>query len=514
MRLTVTDLHKRFGGVRALDGVALHIEPGEVHAVIGENGAGKSTLMNILAGVFAADRGAMRLDGELFAPETPIAAADAGVAIVHQEPQLCAHLSVAENLLLGCEPARHGVVARAELARFAREALNTLLGSDDGGRFALAALAATLSPGDRQLVAIARALSRSAARDRETRILILDEPTSSLTAHDTERLFEAVRRLRDQGVSVLYISHFLEEVQQIADRFTVLRDGASVGEGVMADVSLSDIVQLMVGRRVEELFTRSERGGERVKGEVALEVRELGSGVLRDASFELRRGEVLGIAGLVGSGRTELVRALFGLEPIAQGEVRLGVHAGPSSPLRRLEQGMGMLSEDRHGEGLASNMSIADNLTLSKLTGLGPSGRWGALLARLGAVSPRAQRRAVGRWIERLSIRCSDPGQPVAALSGGNQQKVALARLLYHDVEVLLLDEPTRGVDVASRADVYRLIDELAGQGKAVLMVSSYLPELLGVCDRIAVMRRGRLGTARGIDTVSERSVLEEATGA
>jgi len=332
-------------------------------------------------------------------------------------------------------------------------------------------------------------------------VLILDEPTSSLTAHDVERLFEAVSQLRDEGICVLYVSHFLEEVERIADRFTVLRDGRAVGSGAIADVAMSEVVRLMVGQDVEEMFPRSPRK----PGEVVLELEDL-AGVVKpqSCSLSLRRGEVVGIAGLVGSGRTELLRALFGLDPVRGGKIRVGAYVGPASPARRLAQGLGLLSEDRKGEGLAASMSVADNLTLSKLRGLGP----------LGAVLPARQREVAAQWIERLAIRCRDSDQPVADLSGGNQQKVALARLLYHDVDLLLLDEPTRGVDVASRAEVYRVIDQLAAKGRALLVVSSYLPELFGICDRIAVMRRGRLGAARPVGELEPHAVLVEATGA
>jgi ribose transport system ATP-binding protein len=381
-------------------------------------------------------------------------------------------------------------------SRCAAGALEPLAEGEHRERLHPDRLVSELSPGDRQLVAIGRALAQSRCR-----LLILDEPTSSLTATDTERLFAAVRRLRDSGIGVVYISHFLEEVQQIADRYTVLRDGRTVDRGSIADTPLDAIVQQMVGQAVDELFPRSERE----RGEPLLQLTDVaGRDKPHAASLTLHRGEVLGIAGLVGSGRTELLRAIFGLEPVQRGEVRVGAYVGPASPKQRLAQGVGLLSEDRKGEGLAAELSIADNLTLSKLGGLGP---WRLVL-------PSRQQRVAEGWIERLAIRCRDAAQAVKDLSGGNQQKVALARLLYHQVDVLLLDEPTRGIDVASRAQVYQVIDELAAEGRAVLMVSSYLPELFGVCDRIAVMRRGELGAARPVAQLDEHAVLMEATGA
>ncbi|HEV8246045.1 MAG TPA: sugar ABC transporter ATP-binding protein [Polyangiaceae bacterium] len=493
-RLMARSLSKRFGPTLALDDVAFEAKAGEVHAVIGENGAGKSTLMKILAGAVTADAGAIELDGAPYAPAGPFEARAAGVAIVYQEPLLCPDLSVAENVLLGSEPTRLGFVRRAEARVLTERALELVRTEDQKRHLRAETLVSQLSPSERQLVAIARALAQSRCR-----VLILDEPTASLTREDTERLFAVVRRLAQSGISVLYISHFLEEVERIAQAYTVLRDGRSVGSGRIENVTREGLVGAMAGRRVEELFPRSARS----PGDVVLALDRLaGEKLPLSASLELRRGEVLGIAGLVGSGRSELLRAVFGLDPVRHGQIRVGAYLGPASPLRRLGQGVGMLSEDRKGEGLAERLSIGENLTLSDLSRLGP----------LGLVLP-SKRRAVARaLVERLGIRCRDVDQKVQDLSGGNQQKVALARLLYHDVDVLLMDEPTRGIDVGSRASVYRIIDELAAQGKAVVVVSSYLPELLGIADRIAVMSRGQLGPARNAVDLTENALLLEAT--
>lgn len=495
MLLEVEGVEKAFGRTRALKSVRLAAQAGEVHAVLGENGAGKSTLMKVLAGVIAPDAGTMTLDGAAYSPADPNEARAAGVAIVHQEPQLCPDLTVAENVMLGVESRRGVLLDRRRMRAVTEEALAELL-DQDRGAIAPDVLVASLPPGDQQMVAIARALAQGSSK-----VLILDEPTSSLTAKDAERLFAAVAALREQGRCILYISHFLEEVEKIGDRYTVLRDGETVGEGAVGDTPMSEVVRLMVGVDVEDLFPRSDRE----PGEIALEVKGL-SGATKpvEASLELRRGEVLGIAGLVGSGRTELLRAIFGLDRVVDGTVRVGSYVGPASPSRRLAQGVGMLSEDRKGEGLAASMSVADNLTLSQLRGLGP----------LGTILPSRQRAVAQRWIEALRVRVREPEQPISDLSGGNQQKVALARLLHHDVDVLLLDEPTRGIDVRSRAEVYQVIDRLATEGKAVLVVSSYLPELFGICDRIAVMRRGRLGEARPVEQLEPHAVLVEATGA
>jgi ribose transport system ATP-binding protein len=358
-----------------------------------------------------------------------------------------------------------------------------------------------LSVGSQQLVEIARALAIGC------NVLVLDEPTSSLTQQDVERLFEIIGRLKQQGKAIVYISHFIEEVKRIADRVTVLRDGRVVGTSDVDAITPDEIVALMVGRQVEELYPRSERQS----GEVVLEIEDLaGAEKPTSASLQLRRGEVLGIAGLVGAGRTEMLRSLFGLDPVTKGRIRLGVYSGPASPVRRWMQGAGLLSEDRKEEGLALALSVADNVTLSRLDGFGP----------FRFVLPSRQDRATRRWLEQLDIRCRGPRQAVGSLSGGNQQKVALARLLQHDVDVLLLDEPTRGIDVAAKALVYKLINDLATgseaegrEPKAVLMVSSYLPELMGVCDRVAVMCRGRLGPTYRIDEVNEHELMLEATG-
>ena len=489
--LRVRGVEKAFGQTRALRGVSLTAAEGEVHAVLGENGAGKSTLMKILAGAILPDAGNIHFLGAPFAPRSTGEARERGVAIVYQEPQLCPDLTVAENIYLGREPRRGLFVHGAALVEGTEEATRRLLETGLSPH----RLVRDLSPGDRQMVAIARALSQ------RCRLLILDEPTSSLTAADSERLFAAIDQLKREGIGILYISHFLEEVERIADRYTVLRDGQSVGEGDIGERPMSEIVELMVGQAVDDLFPRSPRE----PGEIVLELEGLrGREKPERASLGLRKGEVLGIAGLVGSGRTELLRAVFGLDPVKAGKIRVGAFVGPASPARRLVQGMGLLSEDRKGEGLASTMSIGDNLTLSKLAGLGPR----------GFVLPKRQATAAERFVERLRIRCRDVDQPVSDLSGGNQQKVALGRLLYHDVDVMLLDEPTRGIDVRSRAEIYAVIDELAAKGRAVLVVSSYLPELFGICDRIAVMRRGILGEARRVEEIDPHRVLVEATGA
>ena len=540
-RLEMRGVRKRFGATVALAGVDLLVQPGEVHALLGQNGAGKSTLMKVLSGAIQPDAGDMTIDGARYAPAEPLDARRTGVAMIYQELSLAPHLTVAENILLGMEPARLGVVDRRAMRQRATRALEEL----HHPRIRADAVVGTLPIAAQQIVEIGRAVAVGC------RVLVLDEPTSSLAQADAEALFELVARLRQQGHAIVYITHFIEEAKRVADRFTVLRDGATVGGGAMAATTVRDIVDLMVGRRIDQLYPRSTRDNfhgdpERVPnpprdglgqaklalphaiGEPLLEVTDLTGvgGKPERASFTLHRGEVLGIAGLVGAGRTELLRALAGLDPVVSGRVKLGAVSGPATPGQRWAQGMALVSENRKEEGLALGLSVADNLTLSKMPMV---------------VRPSERRPLTEGWIKRLDVRCQGPEQPVGELSGGNQQKVAIARLLHHGVDVLLLDEPTRGIDVASKAQIYDLIDALVsgrvdgarlrraesvagGDGdplrvpvatqtprRAVIMVSSYLPELLGVCDRIAVMCRGRLGPARPAAEWTEQALVHEA---
>lgn len=493
-RLELTAIAKAFGSTRALDDVSLSVAPGRIHALLGENGAGKSTLMQVIAGAERPDRGSMSLEGLPYHPVSPGQARERGVAIVHQELSICPDLNVRENVLLGAEPTRLGLVDARRARQRTERALRLLRGADRP--LDPDTPVSELSPAEQQLVEIARALAHEAPK-----LLILDEPTSSLGGDDVERLFASLRALRDEGLAIIYISHFLEEVRRLADDFTVLRDGRAVLSGEVQASGDDDWIAAMVGENV----THGAAPAERTAGQEALGCTGLVSASgLAGVDLSLARGEVLGIAGLVGSGRTELLRALFGLEPVSAGQVRVRGQRVVPSPAAQLARGIGLLSEDRKSEGLALALSVADNLTLSKLT---PFGRW-------GVVSPRRQRGVAAAWVDRLRIRCRDVSQPARELSGGNQQKVAIARLLHHDVEVLLLDEPTRGVDVSSRAEVHALIADLAARGKAVLMVSSSISELLETCDRIAVMRRGVLGAPRPARELSEHGLLAEASGA
>ena len=524
-RLQMSGVQKAFGATRALKSVSFSVAPGEVHALIGENGAGKSTLMKILSGAYRADAGSIEIDGRPFQPENPHHARRSGIAMIYQELTLAPHLSVEENILLGAEPSTLGWLNRSKRRDLARRALAEL----NNDEISTAATVATLSVAQKQLVEIARALIS------EPKVLVMDEPTSSLTQVDTENLFAAIQRLSARGVSVIYISHFLEECQRLCQRYTVLRDGESVATGEMVRTQasgagvppaasptgvppveknsetptpggtpsgrvaagtaaplstqraqLTEIIRAMVGRELSEIYPRTPHE----LGAPVLELKSISAEPKpRSVSFTLRAGEILGLAGLVGAGRTETLRALFGLDRIREGVVVLnGRERTHATPTDRLRDGIGLLSENRKEEGLMLNRSLADNLTVTNF----------APVTSAGFVSLSRQRQTTQDWMTRLQVRAQSAAQPIGELSGGNQQKIAIGRLLHHDAKIFLLDEPTRGIDVGSKAQIYRLIGELAAQGKSVVFVSSYLPELLGVCDTIGVMCRGVLSEEIG----------------
>jgi ribose transport system ATP-binding protein len=488
-RLLMSNVYKHFGPTVALRGVNLELWPGEIHALVGENGAGKSTLMKILNGAVAPDAGSMQLDGVPYAPRGPQDARRRGVAMVYQELTLAQDLTVEANVNLGLEKTRFGFLrARANLSRV-EEVLAVLqhpeIRPDTPVR--------QLNPAARQLVEIARALLVDA------RVLVLDEPTSSLNQEDAGRLFNIMRRLHSRGVSIVYISHFLDDIQEIADRVTVLRDGASVATGPIAQFTTPQIIQLMVGRSLIEQYPREPHA----IGEPILDVQCLaGTPLPRAASMTLRRGEILGVFGMVGAGRSEFMRVLFGLDKIKNGEIVVrSIRSTRTDPRARIRQGFGFLSEDRKEDGLTLGQSLADNLTYSRLR---PYTFWGFL-------NERARKQAVAEWLAKLGVRFSHPDQAAGDLSGGNQQKVALGRLLHQQADILLLDEPTRGIDVGSKSEIYRLIGGLAAQGKAILFVSSYLPELLGICDTLTVMVRGKLGPIRPVCEWTPEKVMADA---
>jgi ribose transport system ATP-binding protein len=475
--LEFDQIEKSFFGVPVLRGVSFALAEGHILGLVGENGAGKSTLMNILGGVLPFDAGRMLLGGEGYTPHNPAAARARGVAFIHQELNLFKNLSIAENLFINDFPKRRIAGLPVINRRLMKTQTRSLLEALDLN-VAPETLVESLSPGERQLVEIAKALSSAA------KIIILDEPTTSLTTRETERLFALLERLRAQGIAMIYISHNLGDVLRLCDDIVVLRDGQVVGAGRKDEFSEERMISLMVGRALEQLFP--ERAPS-VTPEIALDVKGLTQpGVLADISFRLHKGEVLGIAGLMGAGRTELARTLFGLDPVEGGEVLIKGQAALPGPRGRIQSGMAFLTEDRRAEGLMMEAAIAENVALAAL----PS------FARpiTGLLDQTKMATAVGQVAQTVRLRgATNLRQAVKTLSGGNQQKVVLARWLLEDPAVFILDEPTRGIDVGAKAEIYRLINELARRGAGVLLISSEIEELIGMCDRILVMAAGRI---------------------
>jgi ribose transport system ATP-binding protein len=490
--LEASGISKQFPGVRALDDVSLTVLPGEVHAVIGENGAGKSTLMKILSGAHDPDHGSIHVDGQPVTIEHPRAAQDLGIITIYQELSLVGALSVGENIFLGDLPTRAGnwQVDWPQVWQQSRQLLERV-----GLRVRPQTLARELGTGQRQMVEIARALHR------KVRVLILDEPTSSLSERETARLFEIVELLRSQGVGIVYISHRLAELFRIADRVTVLRDGNLVGTVKVAESTEDDLVRMMVGRDLSRLFTQARE----TDGPIRLEVQNLSRrGVLHDISFHVRGGEIVGLSGLVGAGRTELARCLFGADVISGGQILLeGQPVRIRTPGDAVDQGIALVPEDRKLQALVPVMGIRENITLPVLDRFGSS----------FFPSRAREREMVGGYIENLRIRTPHMEQRVSALSGGNQQKVIIARWLATKPKVLILDEPTRGIDVGAKAEVHALIARLAESGVAILLISSELPEILGMSHRVLVMHEGRLVADMPRHEATEESIMAAATG-
>ncbi|OYP35777.1 sugar ABC transporter ATP-binding protein [Rhodopirellula sp. MGV] len=488
--LEVTDVSKRFGPTRALDQVCLKAESGRVLALIGENGAGKSTLLKVLSGAHRCDSGWMMLDGKPYSPSGPIDAKNRGVAIVYQELTLAPDLSIEDNLMLGRSGTGLGTLVRGVQRRRVREAMR---------RVGLGHLSPAARTGDQsiatcQLIEVARALISDA------KIILLDEPTSSLPAADVDRLFEIIGQLRERGLAIIYISHFLEEVRRVADDYAVLRDGQSVGEGSLSDISDDQIISLMVGRDVNDLFPHVPHE----VGMPRLTLKNVSSSPAPvDVSLRIHEGEIFGVAGLVGAGRTELLRCLYALEPSYQGHVQLEGRSLPHRVGARRREGFGLLSEDRKSEGLAQTLSVTENICM------GNHRRF----STLGIVKLGARKAETERLIRQVEVKASSGDQIVSELSGGNQQKVAFARLLAQNADIYLLDEPTKGIDVGTKAEIYRMIGELAASGRTVVFVSSYLPELLSVCDRIGVMSRGRMTEIRKAKDWTEEDLMAAAVG-
>ncbi|HKV59152.1 MAG TPA: sugar ABC transporter ATP-binding protein [Ktedonobacteraceae bacterium] len=487
----LSGIAKHFGGVQALREVDFSLFAGEVHALVGENGAGKSTLVKILAGIHRPDAGVVKVGGEVVELRSPTQAQALGIAVVQQEPMLFPDLDVAENVFMGRHPRdRFG---RVDWKRMYRE-VDQLLASLDVSLSSHTPVQG-LSVAEQQLVEIAKALSLQA------RVLVLDEPTAALSSHEVEELFAIVRQLRERGVAILFVSHRLEEVFSIADRLTVFRDGKHIITAPISEMSTEEIIKHMVGRELSNLFPK----GEAKIGEVVLEVRHLTRpGVFADVNFQLRRGEILGFAGLVGAGRTEVARVLFGIDQAESGEMWLkGKRVRVRSPQQAMHNGIAYVPEDRHQQGLVMNFSISANVTLAILQ----------QVSRLGLVDPRREQKIANEYARQLSVRSAGVEQLVNALSGGNQQKVVLGKWLATNPSVLILDEPTRGIDVGAKAEVHRIISELAGSGLAIILISSELPEVLAMADRVIVLHEGRVtGTFARSEATQER-VMFAATG-
>ncbi|MCW2130871.1 sugar ABC transporter ATP-binding protein [Arthrobacter sp. VKM Ac-2550] len=488
--LKVDGVTKRYGATLALNSVHFDLYAGEIHALMGENGAGKSTLMKILAGNEHRDAGRILLDGQEIEIRSPQEARAHGIAIIHQELNTVPTMTVAENLALGREPkGQFGVLDRRAMTRAAREKLQRI-GSQIDPRRPLG----DLTVGLQQMVEIARAISE------EARILVLDEPTAALSRGEAVSLYRILNEMRSAGVGLIYISHRMEEVWDLADRVTVLRDGTYVDTKQKSDIRPPDVVRMMVGRSVDDLYHHEQR----TPGEVVLDVRDLSGAEVGPASLQVRGGEVVCLAGLIGSGRTELARLIFGADKSESGEVLInGAAANSASPRAGIAAGIAMVPESRKEQALFLEHTVEDNIAISSLD----------RHSRLGVLDRPGIRQSVKKGMERLRLRLNAAQLPVSALSGGNQQKAALARWLMRESEVLILDEPTRGVDIGAKSEIYQLINELASRGKAILVVSSDLPEAIGISDRILVMRAGRVVAEMAADSATEEDVMFHATG-
>ena len=482
---------KRFPGALALNEVSFTVERGSCHALIGENGAGKSTLGKILAGVYTADSGQILLNGNAIAPESPLAARGLGIAMVHQELAFCPNLTVAENLCLGDLPGRAGFVDREALHERARTMLATVGADIDPDT-----LIGTLSTGREQLVQIAAAVGTGA------QIIVMDEPTSSLSAAETTDLFHLIHTLKARGLTIIYVSHRMEELFALCDHITVLRDGSHIATESIAATQPARVVTQMIGR---ELRAHTPAHLTRELGPARLDVKNFSSpGAFTNLNLTVHAGEIIGVAGIIGAGRSELVQALFGLDSAVTGEVSINEHPLQLGSIEHaLAAGLGLVPEDRKRQGLVLGLNCRENTTLAALP----------LLTRLGFVRSSAERVVAAKYAQRLRVKTPSLEAITASLSGGNQQKIALAKWLARDCDVLLIDEPTRGVDVGAKAEIYQLLDELACEGKALLVVSSELPELISLCRRILVLRAGRLVGELPRAAFSEAALMQLMAG-
>ncbi|WP_017589892.1 sugar ABC transporter ATP-binding protein [Nocardiopsis ganjiahuensis] len=489
--LALVDVTKSFGSVRALRGLSLELRAGEIHALVGENGAGKSTLVKTIAGVHRPDGGQLLVDGRPTGFAAPVDAQNAGIAVIYQEPTLFPDLSVAENIFVGRQPRTRWATIDRRRMRHETEGVFSRLGV----RMDPDRPARGLSIADQQLVEIAKALTRQA------RVLVMDEPTAALSGVEAERLFTVARTLRDSGAALLFISHRFDEVFSLCDRITVVRDGAFVSCDPTSELDVDTVVRRMVGREVTSLYPKEEAE----HGETVLEVEGLTrDGVFADVSFSVRAGEIVALAGLVGAGRSEVIRAVFGVDRYDAGSVRVqGRELAGGRPKAAMAAGIALVPEDRRQQGLVMESSIERNATATRRRPL----------SRLGLLRPSAERASAEEWGERLNLKFGRLDDSVSTLSGGNQQKVVLAKWLSTEPRVLFVDEPTRGIDVGTKAEVHRLLSGLAGRGLAIVMVSSELPEVLGMADRVLVMHEGRVTAELDRAEADEESVMYAATG-
>jgi ABC-type sugar transport system ATPase subunit len=463
------EVTKRFPGVLALDRVSLQIERGECHALMGENGAGKSTLGKILSGVYTADSGRLLLNGKEIAPADPLSARRLGIAMIHQELAFCPNLTIAENLCLGELPRRGGFLQRSEMKQRARQMLDEIE-ADFDPEWPIA----ELTTGQEQMVQIAAAIGLNAS------VIVMDEPTSSLSARESERLFKLISKLKERGITLIYVSHRMEEIFRLADRITVLRDGRHISTEKIAATSQERVIEQMIGR---SLTVMNPEHADRTTGSEALRVEKLSSpGKFQDISFSIRYGEIVGLAGLFGAGRSEVAQAIFGLDPAATGAIFVNeAEARIRSPQDALGRGIGFLPEDRKRQGLVLAMNCRENASLAALPGI----------TRAGFIQRAAERKLAREYFEKLRVKTPGLETLISGLSGGNQQKIALAKWLARNCKILIVDEPTRGVDVGVKAEIYKLLDELACSGVAILVISSELPEIMALSRRIVVLREG-----------------------
>ncbi|MGG7464235.1 ATP-binding cassette domain-containing protein [Plantibacter sp. YIM 135347] len=489
--LSLVGAAKTFGPVVALADGTIQIDAGEIHALVGENGAGKSTLVKILAGLYVPDAGDFQLSGTPVAFKTVADSKAAGISVIYQEPTLFPDLTVAENIFIGRQPkGALGLISTGAMRKAARALFDRLGVHIDPDR-----VAEGLSIADQQIIEIAKAISLDA------KVLVMDEPTAALSGVEVDRLFQVARSLRDRGAAILFISHRFDEVFDLCDRITVMRDGRYIATHTTADTTVDDIVREMVGRDIDALFPKQET----TIGGAVLAVKDLSrAGVFRDISFEVRSGEIVALAGLVGAGRTEVARAVFGIDPYDTGAVSInGASVKGGDPQAAIDAGMGFVPEDRRKQGLVMDLSVGRNATLTLRH----------QLARFGIISGKREREAAEDWTKRLQVKTGSQEYAVSTLSGGNQQKVVLAKWLATEPTFLIVDEPTRGIDVGTKSEVHRLLSELAGRGIAILMISSELPEVLGMADRVLVMHEGRITAELDRADATPESVMHAATG-